>query len=332
MVQPQKGSKVRFSLKAALPWILLSLLLLVPLYAVSVAFAIRSGVFNLSNTTISAEEYQAFWTFVASGLATGASVVGLLFARSHNQRVSSQLELDTAVKGLQLIVLEDGHYAPKARTAGALAALVHLGHPVIAMRTLGAAWEEGAVDTATACWLISEVFSMGTPGSKIEASLLLRHYANLLTHPSTKTWDWPDALRDKWPKHLPRGARLNNVFAVIEVVLSQDYRWWKNDVPGFAIGLLDEAFHKDRDFLVRESAGLFLRSLISASKEGEFPWGTGYKDTEKIRKRLSSHNPKVIWPTIDITIGRIEAWAGSGPKGDSANTKSAQGSGRTEAQ
>jgi hypothetical protein len=160
--------------RAAMPWILLSVLLLLPLYTVSAAFAIRSGILDLNDRSIDADEYKALWAFIGSGLATAASIVGILFTRAHNERTSSQLELDTAVKSLQLLTLDDGKYAPKARVAGALSALVHLGHPLIAMRTLASVWQEGAIDSGTACWLISEVFQRGSPESKIEATTLLR--------------------------------------------------------------------------------------------------------------------------------------------------------------
>jgi hypothetical protein len=72
-------------LKGSLPWIILAVLLVIPLYAVSAAFAIRSGVFDI-NKDISSDEYKALWAFIASGIATTATLVGLLLTRAHNQR------------------------------------------------------------------------------------------------------------------------------------------------------------------------------------------------------------------------------------------------------
>jgi hypothetical protein len=206
-------------LSATGPWLALILLVLIPLYAISAAFAIRSDLFDLSRTQITDEEYKAIWPLIASGLATSATVVGLLLARSHNERTlafqedienrklasqreveernaiyqaetSSRLALDTVVKCLELLVVEEGKYAPKARMAGTLAALIHLGHPVIAMRTLGAAWEEDAVESATACWLIGEVFQSGSNVSRREGSRLLRGNAHKLGA-IRGHYDWP---------------------------------------------------------------------------------------------------------------------------------------------
>jgi hypothetical protein len=62
-----------------------------------------------------------------------------------------------------LALLSDGTaYPTKAAVAGAIAALIHLEHPVIAMRCLEAAWDDNAVDRGTAAWLISEVYEKGT--------------------------------------------------------------------------------------------------------------------------------------------------------------------------
>jgi hypothetical protein len=130
--------------RLAAPWLALVVLLLVPLYAVSTALVIRSGLFDPQDRSISDEEIKALWAFIAAGLATGGTVVGLLLTRSYNERTLQQTTLDTVVKGLELLVNDDGSYARKAKIAGALAALVHLGHPVIAMRVLTAVWQEDA--------------------------------------------------------------------------------------------------------------------------------------------------------------------------------------------
>lgn len=68
-----------------------------------------------------------FGPLIGSGLATSASVVGLLFAKAHNERTSDQLALDTAVKSLELLVVNEGQYAPKQELPGRLQPLFILG-------------------------------------------------------------------------------------------------------------------------------------------------------------------------------------------------------------
>jgi len=68
--------------RLAAPWLALVVLLLVPLYAVSTALVIRSGLFDPQDRSISDEEIKALWAFIAAGLATGGTVVGLLLTTS----------------------------------------------------------------------------------------------------------------------------------------------------------------------------------------------------------------------------------------------------------
>jgi hypothetical protein len=63
-------------LKRAAPWLIFSVLLLLPLYVLSTVFAIRSGVLDLNRRSITADEYKAIWAFLASGLATAATIIG----------------------------------------------------------------------------------------------------------------------------------------------------------------------------------------------------------------------------------------------------------------
>jgi hypothetical protein len=309
-------------LKAALPWVLLSVLVLIPLYAISAAVAIRSGLFNLDNKEISGEEYKALWALVGSGLATAATVIGLLITRTNNQRTSKQLELDTAIKGLGLIVMDNGEYAPKARTAGALSTLVHLGHPVIAMGTLAVVWEEEAVDPATACWLISEVFDTGCASSKIEAAQLLRQYASTLSLRDAGVFEWPHALYHRWPIDLPRDARLDCMFAIVELVLSKDREWW-GSTPSMAISLLDEAFTKDPDISVQESSGLLLKAFLANEwREVVVSWGPGDKSMSEIVKRVSSYDFGLRWTEIEDLTLKIAAWMEPGIRQNHADTSS----------
>ena len=85
------GGSMRYRrLRAVAPWLSLLVFLLLPIYLISVAFAIRSGLFDLKDRSITDKEIQAIWTLVASGIATGATLVGLLLTRSHNARLLSR--------------------------------------------------------------------------------------------------------------------------------------------------------------------------------------------------------------------------------------------------
>jgi hypothetical protein len=74
-LQPERRARWSW-IKAVLPWLLVAILLVIPLYALAAAFAIRTGVFNLEDKTISNEETRALWAFIAAGLGTAVTLVG----------------------------------------------------------------------------------------------------------------------------------------------------------------------------------------------------------------------------------------------------------------
>jgi hypothetical protein len=329
-------------LRSAAPWVLVIAFFLLPLYAITAAFTIRSGIFDLRDRTIGPDEYKALWAFIASGLGTAATIIGLLLARSHNLRTlalqadienrklafqeeaedrksvleretSARLALDTAVKGLELVADGEGGYAPKARVAGALAALVHLGHPVIAMRTLEAAWDDAAVDKATACWLISEVYQSGSESSQIEASALLRTKASTLPEEEGGgDLEWPSAFWSKWLTDLPLEARYNNLLALVEVLLSRRKDWW-DGTHGWVLILIDEAYRHDPDQDIRNAAAVLLTPILASFGEDRGGWSFHgeQKSFEEIEADSADSNDVMYdlaqewWESVE----RLGSWA-----------------------
>ena len=53
------------------------------MYAITDAVVIRSELFSFDGETLSADQYKAFWAFIAAALGSAATVLGLLFTRSH---------------------------------------------------------------------------------------------------------------------------------------------------------------------------------------------------------------------------------------------------------
>lgn len=327
--------------KAIMPWLLIGILFFIPVYSIGISFVVRSDAFNFSARSISDAEVRALWAFVASGLATGATVIGLLFTRSHSQRTlafqedmenrrlvaekevndrsavlqresEARLALDTVVKGLDLIVLADGSYAPKARMAGALAALVHLGHPIIAMRTLSAAWDEDAVDAETACWLISQVFEGGSEHSKTEAAeILVRHAAKLTPNPELRSYYvWPQGIQERWPSELPIAVRHYLLNAVVEVVVSRDRSWWTGKAI-WAMALIHEALQKDPDGDVRDNAVVLLRVFLNTVEDGySVGWGNEWKYTAHMRQDAMNYGSTTQVTSLGKQAAeKLEAWA-----------------------
>jgi hypothetical protein len=212
------------------------------------------------------------------------------------------------------MVVSDGTYAPKARIAGSLATLVHLGHPAIAMRALAIIWEEDRVDRGTACWLISEVLRTGSEISKKEAAELLFLHAETLTREARPSYyDWPDVLIDNWLTDLPLEARVRILAAFVRVVLSQELSWWVSKWWFFAY--LDEALQIDPDPIVRDSAADLLRAFfraIPAPPQMAVSWQSRWKSLDDIRERTRQHvDQGRILEVFQPLIQRIPHWADS---------------------
>lgn len=268
-------------LASILLWLSVVLFVILPLYAVAVTLAIRSNVFNWTDKSLSPDEYKALWTFLASGLTAVVTSIGLLLTRSHNQRTlalqkdiedqrlrtqveaDKRLALDTAVKSLELVGSPDGTYLAPARIAGALATLVHLEHPVIAMRTLDSAWNEGVVDAATGCWLIGEVFKSPTSSkaSMVEASRILNSHSTQLCGEVPGDFSWPAAIYEDWPKRIPFEARVQNLSSILITLTSQDKAWW-GTTYNWAVVLLHVILTSDKDHGIRTTAAYALQPLL----------------------------------------------------------------------
>jgi hypothetical protein len=333
-------------LKRSAPWFAVFLFLFLPMYAITAAVVVRSGVFSFNGKALNADQYKTFWAFIGAALGSTATILGLLFTRSHNQRTlafqedienrklvaqsevnernavlqgdaEARLNLDTVVKGLELIVNSDGQYAPKAKIAGALAALVHLGHPIIAMRTLSAIWEDDRIDSGTAAWLISEVFregvKEGSGASMIEASgLLQNNVPKLCSNRSKGNFEWPDTISEAWPQHIPIDARITNLQSIIMLLLSQERDWWEaGGGYGWFLLILDEIRRSDNEDLLRNSAARLLKPLATTYPRQEvlWTWQGGMRKVKDIRTDAESH--PVGGPIISKVyafIPRIEAW------------------------
>jgi hypothetical protein len=340
-------------MKKSAPWLAVFLFLFLPMYTITAAVVIRSGVFDFNGKPLNADQYKAFWAFIAAALGSAATVLGLLFTRSHNQRTlafqedienrkllaeteanernaalqedaAARLSLDTVVKSLELITTNDGQYAPKAKLAGALAALVHLGHPIIAMRTLGSLWEDDKVDAGTAAWLISEVFREGTEGgleaAMMEASeLLRRNVAKLSDGQSQGGYEWPEIIWGAWPQHIPINARMNNLVSIVGLLLSEKRDWWEGGTGyGWFIVILDEIRRTDSTEIIRTSAADMLRPLSRnyPRPDAFWAWQGETRTLKAIRADLDSYPPGTqILAAARQFIPRIEAWV-AGQKQD----------------
>jgi hypothetical protein len=205
---------------------------------VSVAFAWRAGLLDLDGD-VTTDQYKAMLAFIGTSLAGTATLVGALVTRSQNlrtvavqQRENDRLALDTVVKSLELIAIE-GTYSPPAKIAGALATMVHLGHPVIAMLTTAAVWDQQKLSPEAGCWLVGQTLERGSDVSKHDAaSLLLRHAAELPVGSNPGELHWPEYVSTRWRSELPYQARVTLALTMGCALMSRPSKWWRGEFTG----------------------------------------------------------------------------------------------------
>lgn len=269
--------------------------LLAVITVVSVAVLLVPGGPEVSDDRVS-----ALWILLASLLATAASLVGALLSKTSQERshalqaqteerkgrleseAEQRMRLEATVNGLEL--LRGDERPDTVVTAGALAAIVELGHPIIALRVLSAALDVGAVDPATAAWVLDRVFAKplgtmsgpaGPPGDLgqqyPEAVRQARHEAAAVLHRHSGVFprrdlpggfDWPDCFRGRWLAGLDTNGGSLVVHALVDTILSAPRSWW-TDGDGtwiWVVDSLDAALgcESDPDILLKAAAHLAL--------------------------------------------------------------------------
>ena len=321
-----------------LTWLAFFLLVVLPLYAIAVGACIRSGLFRFNGASFNNDQLKAIWTFLAAGLATGATVLGALLTKSHNDRTlafqsesehrqevlagetNDRLTLDAVTKVLNLIYMDEG-YSPKGAIAGGLATLVQLGHPIVAMRVLAAVLRDTAVDYETAAWLISQVLksqkTTGTPAdlaaSKEEAANLLVTYASNFTDSASDSGvsSWPDSVTAQWPTGLSRNAGINIVKASILLLVSQSKKWWSSGGYTYTwiLYTFDEVVLRDPNSDVRLAAAILGLALLEVTDEDIISGIDDGRDKDKVAADMASVvDGDQRWAAVDPLREKILAW------------------------
>jgi hypothetical protein len=217
-------------------------------------------------------------------------VIVALVAHAQAARAERRLALETTVSGLKLLMASDGaRYAPRGVVAGAVATLVHLGHPVVAMRVLAACWDDGTIDTPSATWVISEVFESNDPQAQLEAAAMLDARARELCGCPPGSFSWPSAIEFRWIPGAPLPARLRVFRSVLRMLVTKSPQWWsEGGRQGWAVGVLYDAMQKDPDAGVRWHAAMAVEILLPPLEEAGLTeiQGEGWVAIARVRKNV----------------------------------------------
>jgi len=255
----------------------LLIFIVLPLWVMAALLAVRLGMYSLAGVPSTAQT-SAFLTFIGGGLATSATVLGVLFTWQHNRQERHRLGLQAVIDSLESL---NANTPP--RVAGALASMVLLGHPRVAIRMLAPAWQAHQVDASTATWVIGQVLAPdrrethGTDGDGAdppavqEAAVLLSEHAGTLTKSQPGSYDFPGHFLDTWRTHpeLPADARRHLLIAMGTMLASKNRDWWCPGglPPAWPTLVLVECAQEDSDEELRSAAALLVGEIYRY-----FPW------------------------------------------------------------
>jgi hypothetical protein len=240
------------------------LVLCVAVFISLIAVVLRLAYDAVTSPPPKGDALKPIWAFLAAAATAAVALTGVFFTRAQSARTEERLALDTAVNGLKLLMTEDGtRYAVPGVVAGAVATLVHLKHPVIAMRALAACWEDNAVDAPSATWLISEIFELHAHPAQLEAAAMLDAHAHELCREAAGSFSWPASIEFRWIPNAPLPARLRVLRAVLRTLVSKEPGWWRQGGrQGWAFALFHHALQTDKNNDIKAHAASALACLV----------------------------------------------------------------------
>jgi hypothetical protein len=296
------------------------LLLVIGLALVVLAVLLVVKWHLLSSTGLSGDQTTEAWVLLGVALGAIAALIATLLIEQHSRRISAltheaavreqlgreskvaldkaaeeRLTIEVVARVLELITVE-GHYAPKARVAGAMALLSERPSNGVAMRILRELWAADAVDTDTAVWLVDRALVEGVTRPEEAAgaaALLAQHATQLLptARDGDQSWfSWPASLMDAWPQALPPAAKADLVLAAAKVFLAREPGYWKA-ARKYPLETLVRSVDDDE---VASKAAIVLVTLLDrgALAKVDFPLGAA---TMARSRELSVSEPVEPW-------------------------------------
>lgn len=253
-----------------LPYALLMIGVVLPMAVMVGLLAVRTGMFRVSGA-LDPRQTSTFLAFIGGWLGTAATVLGMLFTWQHNRRERYRLGLETVVKSLDCL---ESRQSP--RVAGALASMVLLGHPRLALRVLASAWKLDQVDAEAATWLIGQILTSGSArrakdgdpvdqSAVVEAAVLLREHAGKLTNDEPRSFSFPWHFYKQWDAEpeLPLEAKEQLLVAMGKMLASRGIQWWASDgnPPRWPTEIFRQCAQFDRDPKIGPAAAVLFAEL-----------------------------------------------------------------------
>jgi hypothetical protein len=187
------------------------------------------------------------------------------------------------------------------------------------MRALHSCWRDGAVDPASAAWVISAVFNTDDGDAQREAAGMLDAHAIALCADEPGVFYWPPALEYRWIPAAQEPTRLHVFRAVLRVLQSRLVEWWINGGRlGWGAALLYDAIQTDPDPYLRGHAAKAVAVLLPPLETSNLTTiqsgavSAGWIEVDDVRNaadasRGAERDHRIVM--LDEPLADVEEWA-----------------------
>jgi hypothetical protein len=282
------------------------------LFVLAAVLLAKSGL--LSTRSLTDAQAKSVWAFLGVAFAAVVTLIGALLTEQHNRRTDTlareaenRLRIDTVAKVLELVTIEND-YAPRARVAGAIAALMELGGGSVGLRLLGELWEASAVDPSTAVWLIDRTLQDSTSLEEekdLAAGVLYARASRLVPARNDPEQNWriiPQAIDNSWPTTaLSSDARYSLLLTAVRMLKAREIGYWTADVP--PLKTLVKALD-DPDW------GWFAACALDTLRKSGALTKLRFSIDDKLKKRIEMQvKYDLLYPWTKEMLEELRSWA-----------------------
>lgn len=183
-----------------------------------------------------------------------------LHNRDMAHQAEARLRLDTAIKAVELMSVQNGVPAPAAQKAGALFALVTLNQMDFALALLERLWAAGEIDSPSAIWIVERALAAGRPAQREAVHLLDTNVEKLLD--TKQGFFWPSSIALRWNPGYPLYVRERLLVVLVKLLHARRRDEWELTFLLPVVVLLHSAMTLDAHPRVRAASAAALRRLL----------------------------------------------------------------------
>jgi hypothetical protein len=198
---------------------------LVVVYGGLVLVLWQIGIFDLDGET-NAQVLAPVLALLGAAFGASLTLVGVMLKHSIDVRTFRLAQLETSIRGVDLLATNDGTPSPPTQQAGALFALVHLGQLDLAVALLGEIWARRQISTPAAVWVADSALRSKIPRLQLAAATVVSSNAETLV---TTGLEFPDSVSLRWSTKMDLYARDALLEALVTSLVARDPDDWKLD-------------------------------------------------------------------------------------------------------